>query len=68
MDACAEAMRPGFGTEGADLGEVVRRRLTAVVALTGGEVIVQEALVRAQVLVKAIPSDERAALRSREGG
>ena len=38
-----------MGDEG-DLGEVVRRRLAAVVALMGGEVTVQEVLVRALVL------------------
>ena len=44
------ATRPGSGGDEADPGEVVRRRLAAVVALMGGEVSVQEVLVRALVL------------------
>lgn len=44
------ATRPGFVGDEGDLGEVVRRRLAAVVALMGGEVTVQEVLVRALVL------------------
>jgi len=50
VEAEVEASHPGIGRRRADLGEVVKRRLAAVVELTGGEVTVQEVLVRALVL------------------